>query len=112
MSEITDDLVAAAGEEGCGAKCLVWPAGKLPHDQLAGIAVCQRAAHSDETHIGLLDHEVTTFDGGRNRPEITWLDSDRRTFRDTLEMCDWSGVLAGNTFPCTLPADHHGDHAP
>lgn len=60
---------------------------------------CEREPHADETHEGALRDYA--YPGSVTR--VTWLDSDRRTFRGEWRRCGLS---------CILPAGHRGNHEP
>lgn len=89
----------------CEARCLVW-ASWFDKEGIPGIAACEQThSHPDvDVHAARLTREVTTYTGATNRPEITWMESDRRTFRGDLVMCP--------AVRCTLPSGHQRSHAP
>lgn len=113
-------------DQDCDARILVWTdwiASNPPHT--AGIANCEKThiqpIYKGTVHNGHLGHEVITFDGGTNRPEFTWYEDDRRTFRGELIMCPWQSmttitegatVTSSELQRCTLPVNHNGNHAP
>ena len=85
----------------CDARVLLWTGG-YDSEGIPGVAECGRPADHYGSHTGPLTRTVNIALGGTNRPEITWADDDRRTFRGNLEMCSPD---------CVLPEVHRGDHA-
>lgn len=81
----------------CEARIVVWPP-HLDDDGIAGVATCDHPAdHPDIFHKGPIDsHDLSTT-------RVSWLETDRRTFRGPLRMCTYSR--------CCLPHAHRGDHA-
>lgn len=62
---------------------------------------CELEDESHETHESVLRNYA--YPGSETR--MTWLDSDRRTFRGNWVPCPWDEG-------CILPLLHKGDHAP
>jgi hypothetical protein len=97
----------------CDAKVL-FVASWYDSEGRARIAQCEELhSHPDvDVHHGRITDPFTIFDGEWNAPEITWLESDRRTFRGDLVMCP--ALVPAKVFPkaCTLPGGHRGRHAP
>lgn len=73
----------------CDAKVLIWPDRGIGEGP--GIAECDQA----------LPHDF--HEGQIMATRVTWSESDRRTFRGDLIMCDSPG--------CYCPINHRGDHA-
>lgn len=87
----------------CDARVLLW-LGAYAQDGEDGIAICQRPAGHDGLHEGRLEREVEIEETGeKHSPLMVWMETDRRTFRGELVMCEFVG--------CTLPKGHRGDHA-
>ena len=61
---------------------------------------CENASHGLETNHRAA---LRNYASPGSRTEITWLESDRRTFHGPWAACPEN---------CTLPAGHRGNHAP
>jgi len=87
----------------CDARILV-VLGVYAEDGKDRIANCQKPAGHDGLHEGRLEREAEIEDTGeKHSPLFVWEETDRRTFRGELVMCE--------SVECKLPKGHRGDHA-